>query len=170
MSEYTPLSIPFFSSQLANKQRLEDLNDPQNQWPYCPSFAAAVLFAILYGILTSAHIVQAFHYRKRFCWVLIMGGLWETAAFIIRILSIQNQSSQGLYTPQFALILIAPLWINAFDYMLLGRMVHYFLPGRRIFGVKPQRMALVFVLLDITYVVSRLTGFNLVLLSTAPDD
>lgn len=96
-----------------------------------------------------------------------MGALWETAAFIIRILAIQNQSSQGLYTPQFVLILIAPLWINAFDYMVLGRMVHYFLPGRRILGFKPQRMALVFVLLDITYVFSQLAQYDSVLLRTA---
>lgn len=99
-----------------------------------------------------------------------MGGLWETAAFVIRILAVENQSSQGLYTPQFVLILIAPLWINAFDYMVLGRMVHYFLPGCRILGFKPQRMALVFVLLDITYEVSQLTGFSHVLFSTAVSD
>ena len=79
-----------------------------------------------------------------------MGGIWETVAFIIRNLAIRNPTSQAFFDPQFVLILVAPLWINAFDYMVFGRMVHYFLPGQRIMGLKPKRMALIFVLLDIT--------------------
>jgi hypothetical protein len=78
-----------------------------------------------------------------------MGAIWETAAFVIRCISIQNPTSQGAYDPQFILILLAPLWINAFDYMLLGRMVYYFLEDRRLFGIRAERMALCFVLLDI---------------------
>ena len=131
-------------------QSLIALNDPSNQWPYCPSMAAAIIFAVFFGLTTLTHIIQAFHYGKRFCWVIIMGGTWETVAFIIRIFSIQHQTAQGLYEPQFILILVAPLWINAFDYMVLGRMVYYFLPGQKIMGMNPRRMALVFVLLDIT--------------------
>ncbi|MCJ1236349.1 hypothetical protein MMC14_004330 [Varicellaria rhodocarpa] len=133
-------------------------DDPNNQWPYCPSTAAATIFAVLFGLTTLSHIIQAFHYRKGFCWVIIMGGSWETAAFILRILSIQQQASQGLYEPQFILILVAPLWINAFDYMVLGRMVHYFLPGQKIMGLNPRRMALIFVLLDITAFIVQLGG------------
>ena len=44
---------------------------------YDPSKAAAILFAILYGMTTLLHIIQMFLTRKWYCWVLIMGGLWE---------------------------------------------------------------------------------------------
>jgi RTA1 like protein len=108
-----------------------------------------MLFSVLFGITTSIHIFQAHQFRKTFCWALIMGAIWETAAFVIRCISIQNPTSQGAYDPQFILILLAPLWINAFDYMLLGRMVYYFLEDRRLFGIRAERMALCFVLLDI---------------------
>jgi hypothetical protein len=121
-------------------------------WTYCPSLPAAILFSALFGITTTIHIIQAHNFRKgKLCWALIMGGIWETAAFVIRCISIENPTSQGAYDPQFILILLAPLWINAFDYMLLGRMVYYYLEDRKLFGIRAERMAVCFVLLDISY-------------------
>jgi len=78
-----------------------------------------------------------------------MGAIWETGSFVIRNISIQNPTSEGAYDPSFLLFLLAPLWINAFDYMLLGRMVYHFLPDQKLWKIKAQRMALIFVLLDI---------------------
>jgi hypothetical protein len=79
-----------------------------------------------------------------------MGGIWETAAFVIRSLAINQQGNQDLYSYHFILILVAPLWINAFDYMLLGRIIWCYLPRRKILGVNPRRLTLLFVLLDVT--------------------
>jgi hypothetical protein len=79
-----------------------------------------------------------------------MGAIWETASFVIRIISIQYPTSQGAYDPSFILFLLAPLWINAFDYMLLGRMVYHYLPNKRLFGIRAERMTMCFVLLDLT--------------------
>ena len=53
-----------------------------------------------------------------------MGGLWETGAFVTRALAIVNSTSEGLFDTQYALVLISPLWINAFAYVLLGRLVY----------------------------------------------
>jgi hypothetical protein len=78
-----------------------------------------------------------------------MGSIWELLSFIIRCIAIENPTSQGAYDPSFILFLLAPLWINAFDYMLLGRMVYHYLPNQRLFGIRAQRMAVYFVLLDI---------------------
>jgi len=83
-----------------------------------------------------------------------MGGIWETASFSIRCISINNQTSEGLYDTHFILFLLAPLWINAFIYMLLGRMVYFFLRDQKLFGIRAQRMALYFVSLDIVYVIA----------------
>ncbi|MCJ1230205.1 hypothetical protein MMC12_006877 [Toensbergia leucococca] len=112
--------------------------------------SAALLFSILFALTTLAHIIQARIYRKNFCWVIIMGGLWETAGFITRTLSTEHQSSSALAFPSQLLILLSPLWINAFDYVLLGRMMHYFLPGQKIAGIKARKLSIYFVLLDIT--------------------
>ncbi|KIW23697.1 uncharacterized protein PV07_11876 [Cladophialophora immunda] len=125
---------------------------PNDIWSYCPSFSAAILFTVLFGITTCAHILQAIIYRKPFAMVLIMGALWETGGYVARIYSIENQLSSGIYTAQLLLILLAPLWINAYIYMLLGRMIHFFLPkGRdRVFKIRARAITRMFVAFDIT--------------------
>ncbi|KAK7932846.1 hypothetical protein LTR80_011637 [Exophiala xenobiotica] len=105
---------------------------------YCPSFAAAIIFAVLFGITSSAHVIQAFIYRKPFAAVLIMGALWEFDGYVARILSIKSELSSGVFTAQLLLILLAPLWINAYVYMLLGRMIHIFLKSDRVYGIKAR--------------------------------
>ena len=88
-------------------------------------------------------------YRKFYPVVIIMSGLWQTVAFAFRIVSIQNPAAGMPYQIWFILILTAPLWTNAFVYMVMGRMVYNFLTKQKLFGVKAWRFGLIFVLLDI---------------------
>ncbi|RDL40271.1 Uncharacterized protein BP5553_00250 [Venustampulla echinocandica] len=134
------------------------LTDPDNLWSFCPSTPAAVLFTALFGITTVVHTFQASKFRATFCWTIIMGGAWETISFAIRIISIRNPTSQGPYTPWFLLFLLAPLWINAFDYMLLGRMVFQYLPNQKLLGIRAKRMALLFVVLDVASFIIQIGG------------
>ena len=46
---------------------------------------------------------------QSFCWVLIMGALWETGAFATRTLSTHNQQITALVLVSQILVLIAPL-------------------------------------------------------------
>jgi hypothetical protein len=133
---------------------------PDDIWSYCPSYGAAIAAAALFGLTTLGHVVQAFAYRKPFAMILIMGGLWEVAGYVFRILSIQSQKSSGLYTAQLLLILLAPLWINAYIYMLLGRMIHFFLPKGedRVFKFRARIITRVFVLFDITAFIVQAMG------------
>jgi hypothetical protein len=116
---------------------------------YCPSPMPSILFSVLFGLTAIAHVLQAFIFKKRFCWVIIMGTLWETLGFILRTLAIYNATNSGYAIASQLLILLSPLWINAFDYMVLGRMVYFFLPDQRIWGIRATRLTLIFVLLDI---------------------
>ncbi|MCJ1385194.1 hypothetical protein MMC17_008315 [Xylographa soralifera] len=127
-------------------------------YKYYPSFAAAVIFSALFGAVTILHIGQAAAHKKSFCWVIIMGGLWETGGFIVRSLSTRAQQLTGLVLASELLVLLAPLWINAFDYMVLGRMIHFFLPAHSLFGIRASTLALYFVLLDIVSFVIQLVG------------
>ncbi|KAK5285125.1 hypothetical protein LTR55_011507 [Exophiala xenobiotica] len=127
-------------------------------WEYCPSFAAAILFAVLFGITSSAHVIQAFIYRKPFAAVLIMGALWEFGGYVARILSIKSELSSGVFTAQLLLILLAPLWINAYVYMLLGRMIHIFLKSDRVYGIKARLITRIFVIFDIVAFLIQATG------------
>lgn len=124
-------------------------HDPDAVWLYCPSFGAAVLFSILFGLTFIAHFVQAIVYRKGFAWVVIMGAAWETMGMTFRTFSTKHQDLNSWFIVQSLLILLAPLWINAFVYMVLGRMVNFYLEDKRVLGIPARKLTLYFVLLDI---------------------
>ncbi|KAI1454697.1 RTA1 like protein-domain-containing protein [Annulohypoxylon moriforme] len=114
-----------------------------------PQFAPAVAVAVIFGVLTGAHIVEAIIFRKRYMWVLIMGGIWETIAFILHSLGARDQQNEGYATAWQILFLLAPLWINASVYMTFARMSWFFLPDQRIGGIKPVSIAKYFVWADV---------------------
>ncbi|KAJ7320816.1 RTA1 like protein-domain-containing protein, partial [Mycena albidolilacea] len=125
---------------------------------YCPSFPAAVIFSALFGLTTLGHLIQAIHYRKRFCWVIIMAGIWETSGLILRVLSVLNTTSPAFGIPSQLLILLSPLWINAFLYVLMARLIYFFVPERHVGGISARRLSLCFVLLDITAFLMQAVG------------
>lgn len=125
------------------------LDDPDNVWSFCPSVGASIFFAVLFGLSTLGHLGQGIIYRKGYTWVVIMGASWETLTFIFRTLNIYDQKSTTYYQVWFILILIAPLWINAFVYMAMGRMVYNFSSRQKIWVIPGHRFGLYFVLLDI---------------------
>ena len=146
---------PFKSRDLYMVERSKDvlnlliltsaLDDPDNVWSYCPSVPAAFILFVLFGLSALLHIYQAIKYRKGFAWVIIMGATWETLSFATRILSAHSPTKKGIYDGSFLLLIISPLLINAFDYMLLGRMVTFFLPDNKLGGIKGSIMGVIFV-------------------------
>ncbi|RFU35114.1 hypothetical protein B7463_g1244, partial [Scytalidium lignicola] len=130
-----------------------------SNYNYNPSRAAAIIFAVLFGITTFLHIYQAITYsKKKLCWVIIMGSLWEFASFAIRSASTKNQQSEQLAFWSQLLVLLAPMWVNAFDYMVLGRMIHFFIPEKKVWRIKSTQIAKIFVWLDILSFLTQLAG------------
>lgn len=78
-----------------------------------------------------------------------MGATWETVAFILHTLGAHNQQNVTLATAWQILFLLAPLWINAFVYMTFARMVHIFMPDRKVSFVKASHVSKLFVWADI---------------------
>ena len=152
---------------MPNIQCLYNTDPDASMWMYCPSFGAAIAFAVLFGLTTAVHSLQAILYRKPFALILIMGGAWETAGYIFRTLSVQHQAAEGFQTAQLLLIILAPLWINAFVYMLLGRMIHFYLAHDRVFNLRARRITLIFVLFDLTAFLVQVSGASM-LNSTNP--
>ncbi|KAL4956600.1 RTA1 like protein-domain-containing protein [Aspergillus filifer] len=127
-------------------------------YSYYPSFGAAIAFSVLFGILITIHFVQAALHRASFAWVILMSATWEFGGFVTRTLSTRHQQSDSLATVSQILILLAPLWVNAFDYMVLARMIHFFMPERRIGIIKPAHLTNLFVLLDIASFIVQAVG------------
>lgn len=127
-------------------------------WPYFPHFTTAIASSVMFGVLTLAHLVQAIVHRNLFYWVIIMASLWETGAYVFRALGSKNQQSAGIATLAQILILVGPLWVNAFAYMVFARIVHFYSPTRKVWFLSPSILALIFVTLDIAAFVIQLVG------------
>ncbi|KAJ5635962.1 uncharacterized protein N7484_009275 [Penicillium longicatenatum] len=125
---------------------------------YVPSFAAAILFCALYGLTTIVHIIQAVVYKKGYAWVVIMGSAWELGAFVFRTLQTRHQNSDLFDTWFTIFFLLAPIWINAFIYMTLGRMVNFFLPDKKLCRISARRFGVIFICLDILAFLVQLAG------------
>ncbi|KAF4953221.1 hypothetical protein FGADI_6196 [Fusarium gaditjirri] len=134
------------------------LQVPNTQWNLCPSPAASILFMVLFTITTIIHLIQAIHYRSAYCWVIIMSAFWQVFAYIFRTVSIYNPASFDYYATWFVVILVAPLWTNAFAYMVFGRMVWCYTPKGQLYGLKAWQFGFVFVILDIIAFIVQVYG------------
>jgi hypothetical protein len=128
------------------------------QWDYSPSFAAAIAFSTIFGILTVAHLVLAILFRTGFSWVMIMGASWEFVAFVTRALGAHDQQSQAYSFTASLLFLLAPLWVNAYAYMTAGRLIWTYHPDKKVWGFKAISLGKYFVWLDIFSFLVQATG------------
>ncbi|PYI01472.1 RTA1 domain protein [Aspergillus sclerotiicarbonarius CBS 121057] len=135
---------------------------------YVPSLAAAVLFCVLYGLTLICHGIQAFLYKKRYAWVIMMGATWELIAFIFRALLTLHQNNSNYDTIYTIMFLLAPLWINAFLYMTLGRLIHFFTPTQTLAGITSKKYGRLFVWLDILAFLVQLAGAAMTTSTSAP--
>lgn len=77
-----------------------------------------------------------------------MGCAWETAAFILHALGAHDQQNVTFATIWQILFLLAPLWINAFVYMTFARIVHFYMPDRKVWIIKASQISKLFVFAD----------------------
>lgn len=118
---------------------------------------ASGIFFALFAIITLVHLGQAIYYRKFYCWVVIMSALWQTIAYAFRTASIVEPDNFGPYATWFVLILVAPLWVNAFVYMVFGRMVWNYTDGE-IYRIKAWKFGFIFVVLDVIAFIIQIWG------------
>src|SRR5204863_8870380 len=78
---------------------------------------------------------------QKFCRVIIMAGLLLTTGFGIRALPARKIRGLWHFIPMQLLIVLAPLWLNAFVYMVMGRIVHFFVPDCKIFSITARRLS-----------------------------
>lgn len=84
------------------------LLDPvHSQWTFCPSVAAAYALATVFAILTTIHLIQAIHYRKLYCGVIVAAALLQTLTYIFRVVSIYYPTILTLYAIWFVSILVS---------------------------------------------------------------
>ncbi|KAF2736060.1 hypothetical protein EJ04DRAFT_551582 [Polyplosphaeria fusca] len=129
---------------------------------YNPSFALAAAFTAGFALTTAVHIFQAILYKKRFCAVIIMGALWELLSFGLRTIGTRHQDSVVLASLSFTIFALAPLWINAFVYMVAGRLIFCFHPEKRVFKLNAVSIGRIFILGDIAAFIIQAGGATLI--------
>ncbi|CAG8902465.1 unnamed protein product [Penicillium egyptiacum] len=92
---------------------------------YSPSLAAAIIFTVLFGLTTFAHLYQLARHRTWFFIPFVIGGFFEWVGYVGRILSSKESPNwtMGPYIQQSLLLLLAPALFAASIYMILGRMI-----------------------------------------------
>lgn len=155
---YHLLRIISPARQTPSMHTCKALTTPDTMWSFCPNMGASVFFILVFAATTGIHIYQAYRYRKPYSWVIIMSSIWQFLTYIFRSLSIQNPASFGNYAAWFVLILVAPLWTNAYSYMVFGRLVWNYTPDRKVWGLRAIRFGAVFVVLDIIAFVIQVYG------------
>ncbi|KAH6664441.1 RTA1 domain-containing protein, partial [Halenospora varia] len=139
-------------------------------YDFYPSFAAAVVFSLLFGALTMGHIWLAAKWKAGYLWVLIMGVLWSTLGFTTRAISTKHQQSSGLALTSTIFTLLAPLWFNAHAYITFSHLLHTFHPSRRILNLSPRVLSTLFVSLDIGTFVIQIVGGSSASPASPPED
>ncbi|RDL41347.1 uncharacterized protein BP5553_01326 [Venustampulla echinocandica] len=94
---------------------------------YDPSFVAAAIFIVLFGISTLGHIIQLVRFRTWYFIPFVIGGFFETIGYVGRALSSKQPSGEWTLPPyimQSLLLLLAPALFAASIYMVLGRIIH----------------------------------------------
>ncbi|KAJ5934275.1 Protein RTM1 [Penicillium verhagenii] len=90
---------------------------------YTPSLPAAVVFAVIFLLLSIFHLIRLFKNRTYLFIPFIVGLLFECAGYIARIFSHFDTLALGPYIVQTMLILVAPPLFAASIYMTLGRII-----------------------------------------------
>ncbi|KAF2255990.1 putative RTA1 domain protein [Trematosphaeria pertusa] len=95
----------------------------EEYYSYTPSLAGAVIAAIVYFFLTSAHVFRLYKTRTWFCIPFILGGLFEVVGYSARARSNADPDVMAPFLMQAILILLAPILFAASVYMFLGRII-----------------------------------------------
>ncbi|KIX93629.1 uncharacterized protein Z520_10535 [Fonsecaea multimorphosa CBS 102226] len=125
----------------------------EGRYDYVPSFAAAVVFLVLFGIAMITNLGQMFWHRSWFWWSMNFAVAMEFVGYLTRAISIKNLDGRSVFIVQTVMILVAPAVMAAACYQAFGRVVLWVVPPRfqsaRHLWVPARRITPVFVGCDV---------------------
>ncbi|EJD46527.1 RTA1-domain-containing protein [Auricularia subglabra TFB-10046 SS5] len=122
-------------------------------YKYDASEAAAMLFCVVFGICLLAHLIQATRYRTLWVWPLILGLILEVLGFTMRWYSIEELFVSWPVIIHDVTVIIAPAFITAQNYMMVGRMITYL--GKEYSPVSQTLITVIFVLADVASIITQ---------------
>ncbi|KZV91327.1 hypothetical protein EXIGLDRAFT_648310 [Exidia glandulosa HHB12029] len=128
-------------------------DDTGPNYDYDANKPAALLFTVIFGIALLLHIGQAIRYRTWWVWPLIIGLILETEGFAFRWYSIVKFYTLWPLVVSQVSVIVAPAFIAAQNYMLVGRMMSYL--GKEHSIVSHTLITKIFVLCDIVSILTQ---------------
>ncbi|VUC35075.1 unnamed protein product [Clonostachys rosea] len=92
-------------------------------WRYIPSLPAAIIFVIIFAILTGLHMWKMFRHRMWFCIPFVIGGVFEVIGYIGRAAAYNATGQLIPYILQSIFLLLGPILFAATLYMTLSRII-----------------------------------------------
>ncbi|KAH8434362.1 RTA1 domain-containing protein [Aspergillus melleus] len=92
---------------------------------YTPSLAAAILFIVLFVLITAYHLYQVIRAKCWYFLIFVVGGVFQIIGYICRVLAHSDKENVPIYAIQTLMILLAPPLYAASIYMTLGRLIRY---------------------------------------------
>lgn len=124
-----------------------DNSPPEPNYDYNASKPAALIFTAVFGLCLIVHTGQAIRYRTLWVWPLIFGLIMETAGFLTRYFSIVNLYADTPDIISQVCIIVAPAFIAAQNYMLVGRLMSYL--GKEFSPMSHALITKIFVVCDV---------------------
>ncbi|KAK4506630.1 hypothetical protein PRZ48_000362 [Zasmidium cellare] len=111
---------------MSNSTSTDSSDSGFEKYPYEPSEAAAIIFIVLFALTTALHAFQLISKRTWFMIPFLVGGAFEIAGYVSRLISSLQAPGPYASTPyivQTITLLVAPALFAASIYMQLGRIV-----------------------------------------------
>ncbi|KAF9784938.1 RTA1-domain-containing protein, partial [Thelephora terrestris] len=124
---------------------------------YVPSFAAGIVFVVLFGLLTTIHLGQAL--RSRMWWLLptvVIGGIGESIGWAGRLWGSKNPTSQNPFLMQITTTIISPTFILAANFVIVGILIRKL--GTKYSRLRPRLYTIVFCSTDVVALVVQSIG------------
>ncbi|KAF7550012.1 hypothetical protein G7Z17_g6001 [Cylindrodendrum hubeiense] len=129
-------------------------------WEYIPSFPAAIIFIVVFGVLTAAHVWKLARNRTWFCIPFVAGGVFEIVGYVGRALAHNSTGTLIPYVLQSTLLLLAPILFAASLYMTLSRVVRA-VHGESCSMIAPRWLTSIFVFGDVFSFIVQASGAGL---------
>ncbi|KGO77175.1 RTA-like protein [Penicillium italicum] len=140
-------------------------------YEYYPSMGAAVVFILLFAIVTLMHTFHLFRTRTWFFIPLMIGGYFELVGYIGRAMSSKESPDWtiGPYVMQSTLLLIAPALFAASIYMELGRVI-VMIKGEQFALIRVNWMTKIFVAGDVLSFLMQASGAGIMVTGSSSTD
>ncbi|KAF6840751.1 rta1 domain-containing protein [Colletotrichum musicola] len=133
-------------------------------WLFDPSLPLAIVATVVYtAVFAWITYLTAYKYKSCYFICVPIGASFEVIGYAMRCYSTQAHQNIGVFATSTSLIVLAPLFVAAGNYLLIGRLIRAVLPPsrHRILKVPARLLTRIYVTFDIVCLCVQSSGTSL---------